>query len=204
MYDRFNGKFERYELDEANEVYTGPIPAEMVPNIELFEHLWAMRPQEPQFVVMFGVPTEIPRRQAAFGADYPFSGQVSHARPTPPILAPFRDWSRREIDPRLNGQLLNWYDGPDEYIGKHNDKDDVLFPGSPIVTITLGEERKFRMRPNKGKGYVDIAFPGNTFLLIPYHTNKTWKHEVPPSRRYRGRRISITIRAFTIGVVDPD
>ncbi len=198
-----NTKFQRHALDDTNEIYSGLLPEELLAADDLFGRLWSLRLREPQFVIIFGEPVEIPRGQYAVGANYPFSNQVSRAVPTPPILNPFREWARQEIDPRMNGQLLNFYDGPDEYIGKHNDAHDVLFAGSPIVTIALGEGRKFRMRPNYGGGFVDFPFPVGSFILIPYNTNLNWKHEVPKSRKYRGRRISITIRAFKEGVVDP-
>jgi len=197
------GMFLPHALDSGYVIYTGWPPNELLVEADLFDRLWSLRPSGPQFVTMHGKPTEIPRRQLAVGADYPFSNQVSQAIPTPPILMPFLEWARREIDPRMNGQLLNFYDGPDEYIGQHNDAHDVLFEDSPIVTITLGEERKFRMRPNRGKRYIDIPFPAGSFIIIPYHTNLSWKHEIPKSTTYTGKQISITIRAFTQGVVDP-
>lgn len=205
MADAFDRKFQRRELDEANHVYTGCLPSELISDPGLLDRLFAMRPVERQFVRIRGAGlVPIPRGQAAFGADYSFAGIVMRAVATPPILKPFRDWVRREIDPRMNGLLLNWYEGPGEYIGPHNDESRDLFDGSPIVTITLGEERKFRMRPNKGRGFLDFPFPHASFILIPFSTNLTWKHELPKSQKYRGRRVSITARCFTRGVVDLD
>ena len=40
-----------------------------------------------------------------------------------------------------------------------------------------------------------------TVFILPYATNLVWKHGVPKSARYTGRRISVTLRAFTAGVV---
>jgi alkylated DNA repair dioxygenase AlkB len=196
-------KFQRRQLDADNHIYTGWLPNELIPDADLLEQIIAMRPIEQQFVQVRGL-VAIPKRQAAYGADYAFSGIVLKAVPTPPILKVFRDWAREEIDPRMNGLLLNWYDGPDEYIGDHNDEDKDLFAGSPIITIAFGEERKLRMRPNEGPGYKDFSFPHGSFILIPYSTNLHWKHEVPESRKYRGRRVSITGRCFSRGVVDVD
>lgn len=196
-----NGK--QHVLDSSCSVYSGRLPKELFAQSDLFDQLWLLRPQQPQFIQMVGKRTEIPRRQLAVGADYAFSNQVSQAIQTPPLLKPFLEWARRDINPRMNGMLLNFYNGPDEYIGRHNDAHSVLFHGSPIVTITLGEARTFRMRPNRGKGFIDVPLPVGSFVVIPYHTNLNWKHEVPKSKKYKGRRISITIRAFTQGVVDP-
>jgi alkylated DNA repair dioxygenase AlkB len=68
--------------------------------------------------------------------------------------------------------------------------------GAPIVTISLGEGRVFRLtRPGQKLTRDFIADPGAVFVM-PYDTNRAWKHAVPKSGRQRGRRISITLRAF--------
>lgn len=197
-------ELQRHALDNVHAIYTGRLPDELVAASDLLDQLFALRPVEPQFVrVPGGKMVAIPRRQAAFGANYSFAGAEAVAAVTPPLLQPFRDWVRQTIDPRMNGLLLNWYDGPDQYIGPHNDSTRDLCDDSPIVTITIGEERKFRMRPNQGSGFHDFPFPHGGFILIPYSTNRSWKHEVPKSRTYQGRRVSVTARCFERGALEP-
>lgn len=70
--------------------------------------------------------------------------------------------------------------------------------GAPIVTISFGEERVFRLSRGKGRDRQVKNFPtkdGAVFIL-PQETNAVWKHSVPKSKRYLGRRISVTIRGF--------
>ena len=69
-------------------------------------------------------------------------------------------------------------------------------PGSPIVTISFGEERTFRLRPWKGKGFTDFAATHGSVLVMPYETNLAWTHEVPARKKLEGKRISVTLRAF--------
>ena len=65
----------------------------------------------------------------------------------------------------------------------------------PLVTVSLGEERVFRLtHPEKAKR--DFLAEAGTIFIMPYDTNEAWKHSVPRRARYRGRRISITLRAF--------
>jgi alkylated DNA repair dioxygenase AlkB len=93
--------------------------------------------------------------------------------------------------------LALWYDGSlGHYIGKHRDSTIDLIKGAPIVTISLGESRTFRMRPHKGIGFQDFVVDNGSVCVIPYATNEKWTHEVPPSRRLQGKRISLTMRAF--------
>lgn len=116
---------------------------------------------------------------------------------SPRTIAPFWHWAQDTIDARLNGILMTWYDGSlGHYIGKHRDSIQNLRPGSPIVTVSLGQARLFRLRPWKGKGYQDFPVEQGTVFVMPYETNLAWTHEVPAYKKDAGKRIAITFRAF--------
>jgi hypothetical protein len=71
---------------------------------------------------MHGRPIKTPRWQQAYGADYHYTGRTNAALSVPAILEPLHHWARQAIDDRLNGLLLNWYDGAlGHYIGPHHD-----------------------------------------------------------------------------------
>ena len=151
---------------------------------------------------MPGRRVKIPRWQQAFGKDYHFSGQTSEAAPVPCLLAPLLAWVRQGVDDRLNGLLVNWYDGKlGHYIGPHRDSLINMIEGDPIVTISLGEERTFRLCPWRGRGFVDFPARDGTVFVMPYGTNLAWTHAVPASRRHTGRRISVTLRGFLEGEI---
>jgi alkylated DNA repair dioxygenase AlkB len=140
----------------------------------------------------------IPRWQQAYGRDYHFSGTVNQALPVPEILAPFLVWVGEAIDAQLNGLLLNWYAAEKgHYIGAHRDSRQGLVPGSPIVTISLGDTRTFRLRVPKEKGFIDFEASHGAVFVMPWQTNLSVKHEVPRTSSATGRRISITARAFS-------
>ena len=73
-----------------------------------------------------------------------------------------------------------------------------MVEGSPIVTVSFGETRTFRLTRGKGEDAraLDVAATDGTVFVMPYDTNRVWKHAVPKSARYKGRRISVTFRAF--------
>ncbi len=71
-----------------------------------------------------------------------------------------------------------------------------MVSGSPIVTLSLGEERVFRMRPYRGQGKIDVVVSHGAVVVIPFAANQLWTHEVPNFKRYQNRRISLTLRAF--------
>jgi alkylated DNA repair dioxygenase AlkB len=192
--------FERHDLDEVCPLFSGSLPTGLLPGDEQFERLWLMHPDGYNVIPMVGRPTPIPRYQQAFERAYRFSGRTHEPLPAPPSLRIYLEWAKGTVDRRLNGILVNWYEGKlGHYIGAHRDSAAGLTTGVPIVTISLGEERAFRMRPWRRKGFRDFpAVHGGVFVL-PCGTNRAWTHEVPHAARHTGRRISVTLRAFEEG-----
>lgn len=190
--------FEHHPLDDAFSVWSTTLPPQVLPQADTFEVLWRMHPDHHPTVRIMGRPVPIPRWQQAYGRNYAFSGGTSVAQPTPPAFAPFLAWARSTIDARLNGLLVNWYDPAQRhYIGKHRDAADGLVPDAPILTLSLGAQRTLRMRPWQGRGMIDLPADVGSVYAIPARTNRAWTHEIPHFARDIGRRISVTIRAFT-------
>ena len=193
--------FQRCDLDADNPLYRGHLPEALLPDTETFERLWDLHPEAYHLIHMHGRQVRTPRWQQAYGTDYHYTGQTNRALSLTPEMVPFLTWSRAHIDERLNGLLFNWYDGSkNHYIGRHRDSTRDMIKGAPIVTISLGEARIFRMRPwpQKAPMMDFIADHGSVFVL-PYDTNLSWTHEVPDFKRFSGRRISITLRGFLDG-----
>jgi alkylated DNA repair dioxygenase AlkB len=191
--------FTCHTLCGGHTFWVGELPESLCFTAEQFEALWQLQPVDSPTIRMHGRLVKVPRKQQAYGKDYHFSGQTSTALPIPELLTPMVAWARATVDDRLNGVLLNWYDGRlGHYIGKHRDSRANMVDGAPIVTISLGEERKFRLAPWRRRNEDSVEFladDGRVFVM-PYETNLAWTHAVPASRRYTGRRISVTLRAF--------
>jgi alkylated DNA repair dioxygenase AlkB len=163
-----------------------------------FAELWALHPEHFHAITQpfTGKTIPLPRWQQAYGRDYRYTGSVNRALPVPVLLEPYLAWVRRHVDTRLNGLLLNWYDATvRHYIGPHRDSTAGLIEGAPIVTISLGAMRLFRLRP-KGGAFVDFPAVDGSVFILPWATNLGVKHAVPHRAADTGRRISITIRAF--------
>lgn len=112
-----------------------------------------MHPPEYHEILMHGRAVKTPRWQQAFGKDYHYPGRVNRALPVPPLLEPLLSRSRGNVDTRLNRVLVNWYDGMSgHYIGRHRDSTREMVKGVPVVTVSFGEERVFRLRPYRGRG----------------------------------------------------
>lgn len=186
-------------LPDGHTVTLGRLPAALVPDAAGLDALWQLHPPDYHVITMHGKSVPTPRWQQAYGADYHYTGRVNKALPLTPAMAPFLAWARDAVDPRLNGLLFNWYDADHaHYIGKHRDSTKHMIAGAPIVTLSLGATRLFRLRPWRGAGMVDLEVDHGSVVVIPYATNLVWTHEVPHRAADRGRRISITLRAFTV------
>jgi alkylated DNA repair dioxygenase AlkB len=192
--------FERHRLEDGSAFFVGELPQPLRPDAVRFEELWGLHPNEHHVIRMVGREVRTPRWQQAYGVDYRFTGQTNRALPVPAGLVALLGWSRRAIDERLNGLLVNWYDGRlRHYIGPHRDSPFNLVAGAPIVTISFGEERIFRLSHPARKVTRDFPARDGTVFILPFDTNRAWKHAVPWFARYRGRRISVTLRAFETG-----
>lgn len=186
-----------HSLDAMHGFLVGQLPAHLRLSPAQFEALWALHPATFHEIKIHGKLVKTPRWQQAYGADYKYTGNVNKALPIPPSLEPLHAWAREAIDPRLNGLLLNWYDPAHaQYIGNHRDSTVDMIEGAPIVTVSYGGERAFRLRPWKGEGFRDFAARDGTVFVLPYETNLAYTHEVPHNASSTGRRISVTLRAF--------
>ncbi len=192
-------EFERQQLDDACVFYVGALPAVLQYSPKQFDDHWSLHPQQYHEIRMPGGLVKTPRWQQAYGADYHYTGRTNKALPVPPLLEPLIRWPQEIIDGRLHGMLLNWYDGTlNHYIGKHRDSTKDMVQGAPIVTVSLGEEHIFRLRPWKGSGKRDIAASRGTVFVMPFDTNLHWTHEVPhvSERLARHEDARSRLRAF--------
>lgn len=149
--------FECYDLGDSRSFYTGALPEKLSLDSAAFESLWKLHPTEYHTIKMMGRLVKTPRWQQAYGMDYHYTGRTNMARPVTGLLAPVLAWAQERIDKRLNGILVNWYDGSlKHYIGKHRDSINNLIDDVAIVTISFCEERVLRLRPHQGTGYRDL------------------------------------------------
>lgn len=195
--------FTTHDLGNGLQFLVGELPAELIWTKDVFDEAWRLHPDKKHLIMMHGRWVETPRWQQAYGADYEYTGTVNEALEVPPILQPLQDWVQATIHKQLNGILLNWYEGPDHYIGPHRDSTKNMIVGAPIVTVSFGETRVFRLTLGKksGKQIRNFPAPNGTVFIEPYATNEVWYHSVPKSTKYIGRRISVTFRAFRRGVL---
>ena len=189
--------FQYGALDAQHCLWRGGLPDRFLTNAQQFDELWALHPEDCNEIRIHGRTIKTPRWEQSYNKPYCYSGVTNVALPVPEPVRPIWDWVKDTIDSRLNGILLTWYDGKlGHYIGKHRDSTQNMIWDAPIVTISLGQSRVFRLRPWKSKGYQDFPADHGAIFIMPYDTNLAWTHEVPAFKKHNGRRIAIAFRAF--------
>ncbi|MEM9980294.1 MAG: alpha-ketoglutarate-dependent dioxygenase AlkB, partial [Cyanobacteria bacterium P01_D01_bin.2] len=149
--------FQCHRLDTQHYLWQGRLPSDLLAKLQPFEAFWALHPENYNPIKIHGRTINTPRWEQSYHKPYCYAGVTNLALPVPELIYPIWDWVKTTIDPRLNGILLTWYDGRlGHYIGKHRDSTQNMIVGAPIVTVSLGQSRVFRLRPWRGKGYQDF------------------------------------------------
>ncbi len=170
-----------------------------------FESLWEMRPSQRRSIYIGGREVLLPRLIENFGIDYKFSGRMFPGQQTSADLKSIIE----KIEPlvlsqagttMLNNCLVNWYQDGEQYIGPHSDNEKELYTLSPVISLSLGATRKFRLTPKPSykadASSVDINVSDGDLLIMGGATQFTHYHSVPKSKTCKERRISITMRCM--------
>ena len=165
-----------------------------------FDVLWDTHPAELGKVMMFDRIVSTPRWTQSYGRRYWYSGMMHEAEPVPELLKPMLAWANAlpcSIEHGFDQVLVNWYEDGAHYIGPHSDNEAQLRTSSPIVSVSLGAERVFRVRDKADKKIVlDVAVKDRTYVVMGGMMQQRFTHEVTKTRKECGRRINVTFRMF--------
>ena len=94
----------------------------------------------------------------------------------------------------FNGILANAYPDGASYISRHTDDEKELSKVG-VVSISIGAERKFRIR-GKDTGKIVVDIPTTSYALIHMGGNfqEEFTHEIPKEMKIKEGRISLTFR----------
>jgi len=168
------------------------------------------RPDEYEHFQFMGKTVKHPRKMKAYGRSYFFSGRRHTAaalQDTPKSLLDtmkiIEEVCRRcdsTPDVKFNSALVNWYANGHEYIAKHSDDERDLVAPPTVATLTLGQERVFRVRRKSDNAIVkDVKLQhGSVYIMYGANFQKQYTHEVPKVSGKKGdqmkERISVTLR----------
>lgn len=189
----------RIDLDASSWVLQGNLPNSIGFD---FNELWNLHPNEYNKVQIMGRIVDTPRWQQSYMRPYAYSGLVHNALPLPQQFQPFLDWANQlEGLPTFNQALINWYQNGHHYIGPHSDDTRQLVTDSPILSISLGQSRTFRIRDKTTKSIVrDIEMTHGSYIVMCGKMQEKYTHEVTKVLGKKGenlgKRINVTFRVF--------
>ena len=91
--------------------------------------------------------------------------------------------------------LINLYRDGNDKVSWHSD-DEKMMNCSHIVSISLGAERKFKMRNKKNKQVFDIRLGDGSMIWMKPGCQDELEHEIPKEVKVKEPRINLTFRRF--------
>jgi alkylated DNA repair dioxygenase AlkB len=157
-----------------------------VPDHEaLFDELRAHAPWQQRTRRMWDDDVVEPRLVAVWG-----TGEA-----LPPSLEELRAVLSTRYDVVFDSCLVNLYRDGDDAVAWHADTVRKRMRDPLVATVSLGQRRRFLLRPAAGGPVAREYAPGEGDLLVMGGScQHDWHHTVPRERRVSGARMSITLR----------
>lgn len=140
---------------------------------------------QPRLVAWYGEPNAI----------YSYSGTTFVPKPFTPTLLKIRHHVEQCLNTSFNSTLANLYRNGKDSMGWHSDDERELGSNPQIASLSLGEERVFKLRHKKDKSLkLDVPLPHGSLLVMGGTMQHHWQHALPKSTRVAGPRINLTFR----------
>ena len=148
----------------------------------------------------YGKESLVPRLEAWYGdhgKSYAYSGIQMNPKPWTKELVEIKEAIEKEASVPFNSVLINYYRDGKDRVAWHSDDEKELGHNPIIGSVSLGAERKFKLRHKKYKENglkAEIMLQHGSFLLMKGPTQHHWMHEIPRTAKPIGPRINLTFR----------
>lgn len=163
----------------------------------IFEALLEDVPWEQHDITIYGRTVSEPRLSAWVGdegTEYTYSGRLRTPSPWTAALSEMREVCERVANARFNAVLCNLYRDGQDSMGWHSDDETDLGANPVIGSVSLGSERRFRLRHKKSRETITLDLPANSLLVMAGECQRHWQHSIAKTTREVGPRINLTYR----------
>jgi alkylated DNA repair dioxygenase AlkB len=167
----------------------------------LFDRLMQEIAWERHRLSMFGREVDSPRLSCWIGdpgTAYTYSRNRFEPRPWTASLSPLRERVQAFCGARFNSVLANLYRDGRDSMGWHSDDEPELGPRPFIASISLGAERRFRLRRKSPRGArstpLGLPLAHGSLLCMAGDTQRYYQHDLPKVAGAIGPRINLTFR----------
>jgi alkylated DNA repair dioxygenase AlkB len=148
-------------------------------------------------IFIFGKWVKVPRLMCwvgDLGASYEYSGVNHQPLPWTLALQSVREKVGQHCQCTFNSVLANLYRDGKDSMGCHADDEKELGVNPVIASLSLGEERLFKMHHKKTKQTLDINLQHGDLLVMAGTCQQHWMHSIPKTKAHKAPRINLTFR----------
>lgn len=148
-------------------------------------------------IKMYGKPVKVPRLVCWYGdknIQYRYSGINHISLPWNMELLSIKELIEQHTGHHFNSVLGNMYRNENDSMGWHSDDEKELGENPVIASVSLGEERVFKIQHRKSKQILGEALTNGSLLVMSGDFQKQWRHSVPREKTVRKPRINLTFR----------
>ena len=148
-------------------------------------------------IIMYGKLIKVPRLVCWYGdtgTDYRYSGITHTALPWTKDLQEIKERIEKHTGKQFNSVLGNLYRNENDSMGWHSDNEKELGNSPCIASLSLGEERLFKIRHKQSSETLDTRLTNGSLLVMSGESQNNWKHCVPKTKTKKRPRINLTFR----------
>ena len=153
-------------------------------------------------IKFYGKESLVPRLESWHGDEgmsYTYSGIKMDAKPWTQNLLMIKESIEPIAKTTFNSVLINYYRDGKDRVAWHSDDEKELGKNPVIASVSLGAERKFKLRHKKYKENQlqhEVFLQNGSLLLMSGSTQHHWLHEIPRTAKPIGPRINLTFRVI--------
>ena len=161
----------RIDLDSS--AWVDHLPGWVAGHATLMHQLLAAMRWQQQRRVMYDRTVDVPRLTASIPEDGPL----------PPLLARIRDVVSAHYGTEFPRVSLAYYRDGSDGVAWHGDTVARDLPEALVATVSLGEPRRFLLRPKAGGRSVAFSLGWGDLLVMGGSCQRTWQHAIPKVAR---------------------
>lgn len=167
----------------------------------LFTELQSSLAWQEEAIFIFGKSVKVPRLMCWIGdadAYYCYSGVDHQPSPWMQSLQAIRQRVEQQCQHSFNSVLANLYRDGQDSMGCHADNEKELGLNPLIASLSLGEERLFRLQHKQRKERLDMFLQNGDLLIMAGALQHHWLHSLPKTKKSKNPRINLTFRKIFI------
>ncbi|MEQ1530726.1 MAG: alpha-ketoglutarate-dependent dioxygenase AlkB, partial [Methylococcales bacterium] len=127
-------------------------------------------------------------------AHYPYSGVKHSPKAWTAELQSIRAQIQQQCTTEFNSVLANLYRDGQDSMGCHADDEKELGRNPLIASLSLGDERLFKLHHKNRQTKLDMLLGHGDLLIMAGTLQHYWRHSLPKTKKAKTPRINLTFR----------